>query len=77
MEKGTQEQLNSFLHHWVESPVVEDSFFLRYRFFGLQTLNMVIFMLQSHSDALNFLIDTFHIRRHKIIFKNLRFQVKH
>ena len=24
-EKGTQEQLNSFLHHWVESPVAEDS----------------------------------------------------
>ena len=33
--------------------------------------NMVIFffMLQSHSDALIFWIDTFHIRRHKIFKK--------
>jgi len=41
--------------------------------------NMVIFffMLQSHSDALIFRINTFHIRRHKIILRNLIFQVKH
>jgi len=40
---------------------------------------MVIFfvMLQSHIKALIFQIKTFHIRYHKIISRDLTFQVKH